>query len=133
MLEQPRVDLVDDLHWLGRRLAVLKRLYGSYQLVISRILQRQHLLRDEARSHREISHNIRSFSEVDIHNTSFSAERSFYGGRNISDPAVGVTLSSLAVGRFERLADRIELYCLREIETCLTEKESLTVMVGNCV
>lgn len=45
------------------------------------------------------------------------------------DKPVGVMLASAAVARFERLVDRINLYCLSEIEACLTEKESLTFMV----
>jgi hypothetical protein len=48
----------------------------------------------------------------------------------ISDKPVGVILSSAAAARFERLADRIVLYCLSEIEACLTEKESLTFLVS---
>ena len=43
----------------------------------------------------------------------------------------GVSLSPAAVGRFERLADRIRLYCLSEIETCLAEKESLAFLVSS--
>ena len=50
MLERPIVDLVNELHCLGWRLAVLKRLYQSYELIMRRLLQRQCMLRDEARS-----------------------------------------------------------------------------------
>ena len=49
MLEVAKVDLVDNLHRIGRRLAVLKRVYQSYDQMITRILQRQRLLRDDAR------------------------------------------------------------------------------------
>lgn len=52
MLGKPVVELVNELHWLGRRLAVLKRLYQSYELIMMRILQRQRHLRDEAKSNR---------------------------------------------------------------------------------
>lgn len=47
-----------------------------------------------------------------------------------TDKPVGVMMASTAVARFERLVDRINLYCLSEIDACLTEKESLTFMVG---
>ncbi|GAQ10775.1 hypothetical protein ALT_8096 [Aspergillus lentulus] len=117
MLNKPVVDLVNELHWLGRRLAVLRRLYQSYELILTRVLQRQRLLRDEARSrHPRMppGHVIQSESEL-----SSNCENS-----------VGVRLNSAAVARFERLLDRIKLYCLTEIDACLTEKESLTFLVS---
>jgi hypothetical protein len=129
MLRKPMVDLVDDLHWLGRRLAILKRLYQSYELVVTRILQRQRLLRDEAKARRGNHHrNMGMLSEADYrdgHQPSLSAASLLDG----YDDMAGVQLSSAAVGRFERLADRIRLYCLSEIEACLAEKETLTFLV----
>lgn len=122
------VELVDDLHWLGRRLAILKRLYQSYELVVTRILQRQRLLRDEAKARRGNHHRLSMLSEADYrdgHRPSLSAGSLLDG----YDDTVGVQLSSASVGRFERLADRIRLYCLSEIETCLAEKETLTFLV----
>ncbi|RLL92992.1 hypothetical protein CFD26_100450 [Aspergillus turcosus] len=117
MLNKPVVDLVNELHWLGRRLAVLRRLYQSYELILTRVLQRQRLLRDEARSrHPKMTpaHVIQREPEM---------------SSNCAN-SVGVRLSSAAVARFERLLDRIKLYCLSEIEACLTEKESLTFLVS---
>lgn len=129
MLRKPMVDLVDDLHWLGRRLAILKRLYQSYELVVTRILQRQRLLRDEAKARRGNHHrNMSMLSEADYrdgHHLSLSMGSILDG----YDDTAGVQLSSAAVGRFERLADRIRLYCLSEIEACLAEKETLTFLV----
>ncbi|RHZ46669.1 hypothetical protein CDV55_100792 [Aspergillus turcosus] len=116
MLNKPVVDLVNELHWLGRRLAVLRRLYQSYELTLTRVLQRQRLLRDEARSrHPKMTpaHVIQREPEM---------------SSNCAN-SVGVRLSSAAVARFERLLDRIKLYCLSEIEACLTEKESLTFLL----
>ncbi|EAW22692.1 uncharacterized protein NFIA_013820 [Aspergillus fischeri NRRL 181] len=120
MLNKPVVDLVNELHWLGRRLAVLRRLYQSYELILTRVLQRQRLLRDEARSrHPRMppGHIIQSESEL-----SSNCENS-----------VGVRLNSAAIARFERLLDRIKLYCLTEIDACLTEKESLTFLNFNLI
>lgn len=130
MLDKPIVELVDELHWLGRRLAVLKRLYQSYELIMRRILQRQRSLRDEARSARPppISFGA-TFGETefaDLRQSSLISNGSFLG---TNDKPVGIPLSSSAVARFERLVDRINLYCLSEIETCLQEKESLTFLV----
>jgi hypothetical protein len=45
------------------------------------------------------------------------------------DMPLGVRLSSSAIVRFERLLDRIKLYAVSEIDECLTEKESLVLMV----
>jgi hypothetical protein len=127
MLDKPKVDLVDDLHWLGRRLAILKRLYQSYELVVMRILQRQRLLRDEARGRRDNPRGLSVFNDTDGDQVQMSL--SVAGVYDSYDDTAGVHLTSAAVGRFERLADRIRLYCLSEIDTCLAEKETLTFMV----
>ncbi len=41
MVTKPEVHLIDQLHQYGRELAVLKRMYQSYALIIERILSRQ--------------------------------------------------------------------------------------------
>lgn len=126
MLNKPIVDLIDELHWLGRQLAVLKRLYQSYELIMTRILQRQRLLHEEARSNHPQMPFGHSFSDMDLHR-----QMTMQSVLSVSTPAtsVGVRLSAPAVARFERLLDRIKLYCLSEIDSCLTEKESLTFLV----
>ena len=128
MLERPVVDLVNELHWLGRRLAVLKRLYQSYELIMTRILQRQRLLRDEARSQPRPMSMGNIYTEPEFSELRQPTLQSQIGLVNIND-SVGIQLSSAAVARFERLLDRIKLYCLSEIDACLTEKESLTFLV----
>lgn len=130
MLDRPVVDLVDELHWLGRRLGVLKRLYQSYELIMRRLLQRQRLLRDEARSSNPPPMSFgNTFSESDF--ADLRQGSIVNDGNRFGTPykPVGVALSSAAVARFERLVDRINLYCLSEIDTCLLEKESLTFLV----
>ena len=108
MVEYPKVQLIDELHWLGRKLEVLKKLYQSYELIMRRLLLRQRLFQHQ---------NPESVldSQVIISH----------------DMVQGVSLSSAAVGRFERLMDRIKLYCLSEIDMCLREKESLTLLVSD--
>lgn len=133
MLERPDVKLVNELHWAGSRLAVLKRLYESYEIIMRRILQRQRLLRDEARSHRENYSLGNTFHDLEFQDLRRSTLRSGFGILGHYDTPGGVPLSSAAVGRFERLVDRIRLYCLSEIETCLKEKESLTFMNFNLI
>lgn len=132
MLSRPVVDLVNELHWLGRRLAVLKRLYQSYELIMMRILQRQRTLREEARPpthHFSMGH---VFEDPEFAEMRQSTMQSGLGLANVQD-TVGVQLSQVAVTRFERLLDRIKLYCLSEIDSCLTEKESLTFLVSEWV
>jgi hypothetical protein len=124
------VDLVDELHWLGRRLGVLKRLYQSYELIMRRLLQRQRLLRDEARSSNALPMSVgNTFTESDFAELRQASILSDGNRVGTNDKPVGVALSSAAVARFERLVDRINLYCLSEIDTCLLEKESLTFLV----
>ena len=131
MLHRPVVDLVNELHWLGRRLAVLKRLYQSYELIMRRILQRQKSLREEARSsHPSLTMGATS-GEIELGDMGRSAMLRNDSVLGTNDEPVGVLLSSAAVARFERLIDRINLYCLSEIETCLLEKESLTFLVSH--
>jgi Mg2+ and Co2+ transporter CorA len=50
-----------------------------------------------------------------------------------ADSLLGVSLSSAARARFERLKDRIQLYALSEIEECLDQKESLVMMNFNLI
>ncbi|KAE8368289.1 ADP-ribosylation factor [Aspergillus caelatus] len=133
MLGKPVVELVNELHWLGRRLAVLKRLYQSYELIMMRILQRQRHLRDEAKSNRPPLPIGPMFGESEVMDLRQPTLQSSLGFSSNVDTSVGVQLSSPAVARFERLLDRIKLYCLSEIDTCLTEKESLTFLNFNLI
>lgn len=113
MFTKPQVTLIQKLHRYGRELAVLKRMYQSYALIIERILDRQKPLHSSTgESSSESGHYIEA-STLDM-----SKVQSF-----------GAPLSSAATVRFERLRDRINLYALSEIQECLDEKESLVFMV----
>jgi hypothetical protein len=128
MLKRPDVSLVDELHQLGRQLSVLKRLYRSYEVIMAGLLQRQRLLHDEKRYHRQELPTISSEDNlVDLQRSFPSTEFNLEKSRS---ELGGVLLSSAAASRFERLVDRIQLYCLSEIDACLTEKESLTFLVS---
>ncbi|KAL4866466.1 hypothetical protein BDV12DRAFT_172845 [Aspergillus spectabilis] len=133
MLNKPVVDLIDELHWLGRQLAVLKRLYQSYELIMTRILQRQRLLRDEARSKQPRLPFGHTFADTESHEPRQMTMQSSLSVSTTPETSVGVRLSPPAVARFERLLDRIKLYCLSEIDSCLTEKESLTFLNFNLI
>ncbi|KAJ0416073.1 hypothetical protein BJY00DRAFT_304404 [Aspergillus carlsbadensis] len=134
MLNRPVIDLIDELHWLGRQLAVLKRLYQSYELIMTRILQRQRGLRDEARPNHPKYVLGHTLTDTEIHERrQTTMQRATSVSSAPETTTVGVRLNSPAVARFERLLDRIKLYCLSEIDSCLTEKESLTFLNFNLI
>ena len=133
MLTVARINLVDNLHQIGRRLAVLKRVYQSYDQMVTRILQRQRLLRDEARQKAKEQPEPRPVM-FPTNEEDNERRANLYHSSNMllsasDDMLLGVCLSSSAIVRFERLLDRIKLYAISEIEECLTEKESLVFMV----
>lgn len=122
MLQKAQLELIDELHQLGRQLGVLKRIYKTYELTVNRLLLRQQrMLRDAARSNG-------SSTELQLFADETDPEMMPLMGTP-GTATDGVRLSPFAVDRFERLADRIRLYALGEIEDCLTEKESLTFLV----
>lgn len=116
MFTKPQVPLIQKLHQYGRELAVLKRMYQSYALIIDRILDRQKPLHSSTG-----------------HPSSMNGSHSptlILGGEVTSEiQTFGAPLSSAATVRFERLRDRINLYALSEIQECLDEKESLVFLV----
>ncbi|PGH17206.1 hypothetical protein AJ79_01344 [Helicocarpus griseus UAMH5409] len=136
MLERAQVELIDDLHSLGRQLAVLKRIYQSYDLIVNRILKRQRLLREEIRNSQGGSHHHQHQSAgrfgLDFLSRGDTWRSSSFDETGPTELG-GVQLSAAAIGRFERLLDRIRLYALSEIDECLTEKESMTFMVFNLI
>ena len=116
MFTKPQVPLIQRLHQYGRELAVLKRMYQSYALIIDRILDRQKPLYS---SPGESSTMSGSHGEAMILEGQVTSQVQTFG----------VPLSSAASVRFERLRDRINLYALSEIQECLDEKESLVFLV----
>ncbi|BAE64065.1 unnamed protein product [Aspergillus oryzae RIB40] len=127
--------------WVSSYALVAKRehQYGvlldrlSYELIMMRILQRQRHLRDEAKSNRPPLPIGPMFGESEVTDLRQPTLQSSLSFSSNADTSVGVQLSSPAVARFERLLDRIKLYCLSEIDTCLTEKESLTFLNFNLI
>ena len=122
MFEKPAVDHIDNLHHIGRQLAVLKRIYQSYTLIIERILDRQKPVNNLMNRSRNL--NDSQYTQP------FNKGTSLQDGDLEMLPAFEVPLSPAATVRFERLRDRINLYALSEIQECLDEKESLVFLVG---
>ena len=95
MFKSPQLDHVHKLHSLGNQLGSLKKVYGGYNLIIERIINRPRQLELE----------------------------------KLQPEGYGVSISPAAALRFERLQDRISLYALSEIDSCIDEKNSLMSMV----
>ena len=122
MFEKAEIGHIDKLHHFGRQLAVLKRIYQSYALIIERILDRQKLPDSSAKS----THN--HFASHRTHENEVN-EALPNGVVALEHQTFEVPLASAATVRFERLRDRISLYALSEIQDCLDEKESLVSVV----
>ena len=114
---------IDELHHYGRQLAVLKRMYSSYDIIIDRVLAG---LRSGQMGHSQPSDSMREY-EASSHQsqTPYPPQRE----REASLTPYGVSLSIAASKRFERLKDRINLFALSEIQDCIDEKEALVLLV----
>jgi len=126
MLVKADLHHVDQLHHIGRQLAVLKRVYRSYELIIERVLKKQEATLASLKNSHVMSGMV-SGAE--------SLESSLPGVSSVpqipeADSLLGVSLSSAARVRFERLKDRIILYALSEIQECIDQKDSLVMMVS---
>jgi hypothetical protein len=129
MMAAADVDLVEELHSIGRQLAILKRMYQSYSLIIDRILEKQKSVETS------IEHRPSGIDRDDGYPLTIVslagdviADQRRYDD-STAPKTLGVPLSSAVVTRFQRLRDRINLYPLSEIQDCLDEKESLVFMV----
>jgi hypothetical protein len=116
MLSKAELGHVDRLHHIGRQLAVLKRLYQGYDLLIDRLLEKREVTLASLKNSNVLQSGIGSMTSSHVH----VAE---------SQSSLGVSLSSAARVRFESMKHRIQLYALSEVEECLNQKESLVMMV----
>ncbi len=121
MLKKAQLGHVEQLFNIGRQLAVLKRVYQSYELIIERLLDRQ----------RQSSASLENSSVIPP--TGLDSMESSRPQLHDHETRLGVSFSSAARVRFERMRDRIRLYALSEIQECLDQKESLVMMVSRRV
>ena len=127
MFQKAVVRRVQQLHETGRQLAVLKRMYQSYALIIERILSRQKPLGESRQGHEQSS-----TGKYELEKYSNEAAVGRRQGPSIGDgvdQAFVAPLTAKAIVKFERLKDRIDLYALSEIQECLDEKDSLVFLV----
>jgi Mg2+ and Co2+ transporter CorA len=129
MLVKADLRQIDELHHIGCQLAVLKRVYQSYSLIIDRVLKKQEATLASLKNSRILS-GAQSFTSEHPHHIAHST---FGPMIPEAESLLGVSLSSAAKVRFERLKDRIALYALSEIEECITQKESLVQMSFNLI
>ncbi|KAL7276719.1 hypothetical protein RUND412_000300 [Rhizina undulata] len=130
MIHSAKIHHISQLHHLGRQLAVLKRMYETKKIIIDNVLNHQDnsgtkipTPRDSGVAQADGSLSIPK--NADVH-------REYVPNRG--DPHVlGVPLEPLAVAKFERLRDRIQLYMLGEINDLLAEKNELASMTFNLI
>ncbi|KAF2804754.1 uncharacterized protein BDZ99DRAFT_525110 [Mytilinidion resinicola] len=125
MLVKAELSHVDRLHHIGRQLAVLKRVYESYELIIERVLKQP----EPTLASLKNSHIVSGADSLASSIPHFSSANQIAE----ADSLLGVSLSSAARVRFERLRDRIKLYALSEIRECLDQKDSLVMMNFNLI
>ena len=128
MFLRPQVPLIEQLHQYGRELAVLKRMYQSYALIIERILNRQKPVDSiqsnaSSKQSQHLSRNART--KIQFPNKPLAID----GNDSSEVRTFAAPLSAPAIVRFERLLDRINLFAISEIQECLDEKESLVFLV----
>ncbi len=116
MFDSPKLCHVDRLDTIGKELGLLKRHYASYNRIIDRLL--------EARNATAPSLEI---SQVSSEGSRASLETIHPAG-DIRESTLGVTLTSAARVRFQRLRDLIDLYALSEVEEYLKQKDALVAM-----
>ena len=129
MFRTAELDHVDTLHHYGRQLAVLKRIYQSYDQIIGRIMDMQDLIKKSALAAAG-SAEAAAKSAQTANATPPQAQPSQGSNLDAEDLSYGVRLSTAAIVRFQTLRDRIRLYALSEIQECLDEKEALVQVVS---
>lgn len=119
MLQKAELEHVDRLHHIGRKLGVLKRLYQSYDSIIEQVLKKQEATLASLKNSQTFPSGIQSMEQS--------------VGQLADTALMGAPLSSAARVRFETLRGRIRLYALNEVEECLLQKESLTMVNFNLI
>ena len=124
--------MIQSLHETGRQLAMLKRMYQSYALIIKRILEKQKPFTELPARQKKDTPTAVGPLDYGSNTTSQGMDDSLNleGHISTSSEMLGAPLSQAAVVRFERLLDRINLYALSEIQECLDEKDALVFLVS---
>lgn len=116
MFQMPKLCHIDRLDNIGKELGVLKRHYQSYDRIIDRLLQPRVATSASLQGSRIVG---------EASQTSLDTVRPLVTEK---ESMLGVSLSSAARVRFERLKDLIDLYALSEVEEYIKQKDSLIAM-----
>ncbi|KAK8156297.1 hypothetical protein IWX90DRAFT_226710 [Phyllosticta citrichinensis] len=156
MMQKAELGHINRLHHIGRQLSVLKNMYTSYDVIIDRVLEKQETTLASLKNSRVLQQaaTTPAYPIVygdddtldDLAQSHFSARSAATRASNANDAAprapplipndaslLGVALSSAARARFKRLQYRTRLYALVEIDSCLSQKESLVMMNFNLI
>ncbi|KAK8193211.1 uncharacterized protein BKA78DRAFT_294601 [Phyllosticta capitalensis] len=151
MMHKAELGHINRLHHIGRQLLVLKNMYQSYDVIIDRVLEKQETTLASLKNSRVLAQaaTTPAYPIVygdedamgDLSQSHFSARSATTRQSNANPPPLipndasllGVALSSAARARFKRLQYRTRLYALAEIESCLSQKESLVMMNFNLI
>ncbi|KAL5425674.1 hypothetical protein PMIN04_002450 [Paraphaeosphaeria minitans] len=125
MLVCANLEHVDQLHHIGCQLSVLKRVYLAYEMIIDRVLKRQEATLASLKNSHIVSGLESLASSIPFNSSGPQVPE--------ADSLLGVSLSSAARARFERLKDRIKLYAMSEIQECIDQKDSLVMMNYNLI
>jgi hypothetical protein len=120
MLSKAELGHVDRLHHIGRQLAGLKRIYQGYDMIIDRLLEK----REPSLASLKAS---QAFQNQDVDSPTASQVQMLSDSQFL----IGVSLSTPARVRFERLKHSIRLYAVSEIEECLAQRDALVMMVSD--
>lgn len=119
MFQQPQLSHIDHLDQIGNQLGVLKRHYKSYIRIIERVVEPP----------------VATLASLDSSQILRDSSEGTFDAKNDKIPLVteansllGMSLSSAARVRFERLKDLIYLYALSEVKDYIEQKDSLTQM-----
>ena len=130
MMSRAVLEHIERLHHIGRQLGVLKRVYQSYEMIIDRVLEKQEPTLASLKNSKIM--NTGGLQSMDGSTSNIPLIRSPPLHLDESQ-LLGVSISSAARARFERLKHRIRLYALSEINECLEQKDSLVMMNFNLI
>jgi hypothetical protein len=120
--DRPQPDQVTTLHHIGRQLQILRRLYDSYDAILDRILEKHARRKQGMEMNYSRAHTMATEMSSDMEEDA--------DDQSVQTVQYGPVMAADAIYRFQRLKDRIRLYALDEIKSCLEEKDSLVFMVS---
>ncbi|TKA80439.1 hypothetical protein B0A55_03385 [Friedmanniomyces simplex] len=123
MFAKPELCHIDRLDSIGKELGVLGRHYQSYMRIIDRILEPQTATPAPTQSSRNLDERSEQASLRTIRPLPTEKQ----------ETPLGVSLTSAARVRFQRLKDLIDLYALSEVDEYTKQKNALVALNFNLI